>query len=106
MGKNLRAELGDAYRVIIMSAQHSGDGLPARKAGPGSIELALAGAGAPLFLVDIRSAEPRSWWEGRQTMSTFRGLSPLIPAKAADAILSLDTLSPARKTLPVSSAPR
>jgi erythromycin esterase len=106
MGKNLRAELGDAYRVIIMSAQHSGDDLPARKAGPGSIELALAAAGASLFLVDIRSAEPRVWWERRQTMSTFRGLSPLIPAKAADAILSLDILSQARKTLPVSSAPR
>jgi erythromycin esterase len=105
MGQHLRSLLGDDMVIIGISSARNGDGLPAASLEADSLDAALARVGAPLFLLDLRTARTdravAAWLAERRPLRTnFSAFLTMSPGAAFDAIVFIDTLTPARAAPP------
>ncbi len=104
MGQHLRLALGDDLVIIGTSSARNGAGLPVAPSESGesnSLDVALARVGPPRFLIDLRAARANravtSWLAQRRALrANFTTYLTLSPGAAFDAILFIDTLTPAR----------
>jgi erythromycin esterase len=101
MGQHLRSVLGADLVIIGMSSAQNGAGLPTASLEPGGLDAALSRVGLPLFLLDLRSArsDPAvSAWlaERRALRANFTTFLTVSPSAAFDALLFVNTLTPAR----------
>jgi len=101
MGLHLRHAYGDDFYVILMGCATNSGGLPpAKPLEEGSIESTLAGAGLPLFFLDVRMA--RQTRDAPAWLSTPRSIMANVDAQgvitlstAVDAFVFVNTLTPA-----------
>lgn len=101
MGQHLRAALGAELVIIGTSAAQNGTGLPSATPAADSLDAALARVGQPRFLLDLRAAHTdravNAWLtEPRSMRANFMQSLTLSPGTAFDALLFVDTLTPAR----------
>jgi|GEM_PF-2933831 len=106
MGRFMSTELG--AKMVSMGFSYANsvttDSLapPARSS---SIDGALAGVGKPLFVIDLRTAPAegpvRTWLNIRNEMRGLGGVTRLVPARAYDAIIFVDQITPALPTAAV-----
>ncbi|MGH9939013.1 MAG: erythromycin esterase family protein, partial [Blastocatellia bacterium] len=105
MGQHLRSALGADLVIIGMSSAQNGAGLPAASPESGSLDAALARVGLPRFLLDLRASRAdravTAWLAERHAMrANFTASLTLSPGAAFDALLFIDTLTPARAAPP------
>ena len=105
MGQHLRSALGDDMVIIGISSARNGDGLPTATLEADSLDAALARVGAPLFLLDLRAARSdravAAWLAERRPLRTnFSAFLTMAPGAAFDAIVFIETLTPARAAPP------
>ncbi|MBO0862580.1 MAG: erythromycin esterase family protein [Chloracidobacterium sp.] len=105
MGQHLRSALGADLLIIGISSAQNGVGLPTASLEPVSLDAALSHVGPPLFLLDLRAARSDSaanaWLAERRAMrANFTSYLTLSPGAAFDALLFIDTLTPARAAPP------
>jgi erythromycin esterase len=103
MGQHLRSALGADLVIIGVSSAENGAGLPTGSLEPGGLDAALSHAGTPLFLLDLRAARSdravAAWLaERRQLRTNFSTSLTVSPSVAFDALLFVNTLTPARTT--------
>lgn len=106
MGQHLRSALGAGMVIIGTSSGQNGAGLPAASPEAGSLDAALARVGPPRFLLDLRAARAdravTAWLvERRALRANFTTYLTLSPGAAFDALLFIDTLTPARTAPPL-----
>jgi erythromycin esterase len=101
MGRYLHSALGTDLVIIGMSGGASGGGLHAAAPDSASVDAAFARVGIPRYLVDLRTAgsDPTAlaWLREERSFGT-RMVLTLAPAVAFDAVLFVDTLTPAGGT--------
>jgi erythromycin esterase len=100
MGEYLRAHLGRQLLIIGTLAEHNGPGLPVGRLIPGSMEAALERLGVPIFALDLRTAQgdagARGWLDERRPIrANFDTQLDVVPARAFDVIVFMDTITPA-----------
>lgn len=98
MGMRLRASLADRLRVIGLVGATSAEGMPFSDPGPDSIDVVLARAGVPRFVVDWRTA-PESisnWLRQPHRLRSGGTFEVVTPTLGFDGIAFVDRLSPAR----------
>lgn len=103
MGQHLRSALGSDLVIIGLSSAENGAGLPTGSLEPGGLDATLLRVGAPLFLLDLRAARSdravAAWLaEQRQLRTNFTSSLTMSPSVAFDALLFVNTLTPARTT--------
>jgi erythromycin esterase len=103
MGQHLRSALGDDLVIIGLSSAQNGAGLPTASLESGGLDAALSRVGLPLFLLDLRAARSdravAAWLaERRQLRTNFTTSLTMSPSVAFDALLFVNTLTPARTT--------
>jgi len=103
MGQHLRSTLGADLVIIGVSSAENGAGLPTGSLEPGGLDAALSRVGPPLFLLDLRAARSdravAAWLaERRQLRTNFTSSLTVSPSVAFDALLFVNTLTPARAT--------
>jgi erythromycin esterase len=94
--------LGADLLIIGMSSAQNGAGLPAASLEAGSLDAALSRVGMPLFLIDLRAARSdravAAWLTERRALrANFTTFLTVSPNAAFDALLFVDTLTPARQ---------
>ncbi len=104
-GRYLRSALGDDLVIIGSSSAGSASWLSAGPPDPGSVDAALARVGLPRFLLDLRApgtGQAVTAWlaEPRALRSNFTTYMTQAPGVAFDALLYLDTLTPAHTAPP------
>jgi erythromycin esterase len=102
MGQHLRSALGADLLIIGMSSAQNGAGLPAASLEAGSLDAAISRVGMPLFLIDLRAARSdravAAWLTERRALrANFTTFLTVSPNAAFDALLFVDTLTPARQ---------
>lgn len=105
MGRHLRQALGAGLVIIGTSSAQNGAGFPAALPESGSLDAALARVGAPRFLLDLRAARAdravAAWLAERRALrANFATHLTLSPSAAFDALLFIDTLTPAHTAPP------
>jgi erythromycin esterase len=105
MGQHLRSALGADLIIIGVSSARNGTGLPAASQETGSLDAALARVGPSRFILDLRAARTdsavTSWLAERRALrANFTSFLTLSPIVAFDALLFIDTLTPARAAAP------
>ena len=99
MGQHLRLALGADLVIIGTSSARNGAGLPAASAESDSLDAALARVGPPRFLLDLRAARANravaAWLAERRALRANSSHMMLSPSAAFDALLFIDTLTPA-----------
>jgi len=100
MGARLRDRLGGRLLIIGTLAAHSGHGLPAGRPIPGSVEATLERLRIPRFFLDLREAQGNdgavAWLEERRPIrANFDTEMDVVPARAFDVLLFMDSLTPA-----------
>jgi erythromycin esterase len=103
MGQHLRSALGADLVIIGISSAQNGAGLPTASLESGGLDAALSRVGMPLFLLDLRAARSdrvvAAWLaEPRQLRTNFTTSLTVSPSVAFDALLFVNTLTPARTT--------
>ncbi|HEY6403109.1 MAG TPA: erythromycin esterase family protein, partial [Blastocatellia bacterium] len=103
MGQHLRSALGADLVIIGVSSAENGTGLPTGSLEPGGLDAALSRLGPPLFILDLRAAlsdRALAAWlaEPRQLRANFTTSLTVSPSVAFDALLFVNTLTPARNT--------
>src|SRR5262245_44055502 len=101
MGQHLRLAFGSDLVIIGISSAENGTGLPTGSLEPGGIDAALARVGPPLFLLDLRAARSdravAAWLAERRSLRTnFNSFLTVSPSAAFNALLFINTLTPAR----------
>jgi erythromycin esterase len=102
MGKSLRSALGDDLVIIGSAIGATSGGLPLVYQDSTSVDVALARARSGSYAIDLRGARdaPDAWrWLSqphplRANIATF---AIVAPATAFDAMVFIDTLTPARE---------
>jgi erythromycin esterase len=100
MGVYLRSALFDDVVIVGTSSAANPRGLPPFVPDPSSIDAALARVGLPQFLLDLRGPHADRaatiWLAKRRTLrANFTTVLTLAPGKAFDALVYIDTLTPA-----------
>jgi erythromycin esterase len=95
--------LGADLVIIGVSSAQNGAGLPTASLESGGLDAALSRVGLPLFLLDLRAARSdrvmAAWLaEPRRLRTNFTSSLTVSPSVAFDALLFVDTLTPARTT--------
>jgi erythromycin esterase len=103
MGMYLRSTLRDELFIIGTSSAANASGLPAVIPDPGGLDAALGRVGLPRFVLDLRASRTdravTAWLaEPRALRANFTTYLTLSPAKAFDALLFVNTLTPAHIT--------
>jgi erythromycin esterase len=105
MGMYLRSQLGDDLVIIGTSSAGNAGGLPVATPDSGSVEATLARVGPPRFLIDLRASHAdraaAAWLAERHSLrANFNTYLTLSPGAAFDALLFVDTLTPAHTATP------
>lgn len=99
MGQHLRAALGRNLVIMLTSASANGGDLPRRTGKIPAIDAFLSGVGVAPFLLDLRGTKPEaaSRWLGQLHAlgANYTTEIELRPVIAADALVHVDTLTPA-----------
>ena len=103
MGQHLRSALGADLVIIGVSSAENGAGLPTGSLEPGGLDAALSRVGLPLFLLDLHAARSdrvvAAWLaERRELRTNFTKSLTVSPSVAFDALLFVNSLTPARTT--------
>jgi erythromycin esterase len=106
MGQFLKASLGG--KMVSLGFSFDRGAYPDSLLPPAlesSIDGALAGVGKPLFVIDLRTAPAdgpvRTWLHTRSAMRVLGGMTRLVPARAYDAIIFVDQITPSVPTASV-----
>jgi erythromycin esterase len=104
MGLYLRSRLGNDLVIIGTSSTASPPGLAAWVPDAGNIDAALARVGLPRFVLDLRASRAdravTAWLAQRRTLrANFTTTLTLSPGKAFDALVFMESLTPARTAL-------
>jgi erythromycin esterase len=104
MGQHLRSALGSDLVILGISSSKNGEGLPPASAEPNSLDATLARVGPTPFFLDLRPARSNqivsAWLAERRPMRANSSFMLLSPIAAFDALVYIDTLTPAgRSTL-------
>jgi erythromycin esterase-like protein len=103
MGKFLTADLGNKAVSFGFSCNRGEypDG-PLPPAASSSVDGVLAQVGKPIFVIDLRAAPAagpvRAWVDTKNTVRGLGGVTRVIPARAYDALVFLESVTPARPT--------
>jgi erythromycin esterase len=105
MGMYLRSTLGNDLVIIGTSSAANARGLPRASEDASSLDAALARVGTPHFLLDLRASrddQAVSSWLGKPhaLRANFNTLLSLSPGTAFDALVFVDTLTPAHGASP------
>jgi erythromycin esterase len=105
MGLYLRSTLGKHLVIVGVSSAASFRGFPAWVPDASNVDAALARVGLPRFLLDLRASRAdrpvAAWLAERRTLrANFTTALTLTPGKAFDALVFIETLTPAHTTLP------
>jgi erythromycin esterase len=100
MGQHLRSALGADLVIIGTSSAQNGAGLPAAPLEPDSLDAALARVGLSRFILDLRASRAdravAAWLAERRALrANFTTSLTLSPSTAFDALLFIETLTPA-----------
>jgi erythromycin esterase len=105
LGKLLRAQLGGDLFIVGTTAGATAGGLPPMEADPASVDAALAGAGIPQFIIDLRPArgQPQvlAWLSARRSLhANLKTHLTITPGTAFDALFYVGTLTPSHVRRP------
>ena len=105
MGQHLRSVLGGELLIIGTSSARNGTGLPTATLESSSLDASLARVGQPRFLLDLRASRAdraaAAWLAERRALrANFTTFMTLSPGAAFDALLFINTLTPARAAAP------
>jgi erythromycin esterase len=100
LGQHLRLAYGADLVIIGSCSAKNAEGLPPGSAEPGGLDATLAKVGPPRFLLDLRTARAdrsvAAWLAERRALRMHATHFLLSTSAAFDAILFIDTLTPAR----------
>jgi erythromycin esterase len=103
LGQFLATDFGDKMVSVGFSFSHGAYPDSVIPPAPSSsVDGTLAAVGKPIFMIDFRKAPAagpvRTWLETRNRLRALGGMTRLVPARAYDAMVFVDTLTPAVPT--------